>query len=420
MHFHRNHHRNVDLAAENIARMKNILPAHIAFGQQLAENQKVTIKHNLSNSCGQSLSAAQLCLLGETSLDNLLGDQALSYASISGSHYLRSLIAGFHQDYNHHQVELTADNVLTFCGAQEALSAIYQTVLSENERTQGNTVEQQAAIEIVVITPCYPSLVTMAEQMGIKVRCLTVDFQQNWQINQAALLALVNENTRLIVLNSPHNPSGSIIDTQFSEQILAIAKQFNCYLLADDVSQASNYNDLKLAHRYLDYDRTIVVSVLSKSFGLAGLRIGWAVSKDKSLLKKLLAVKAQGSICTSIVDEKLAELALENHVKIISKNNLIIKDNIALFQQFIDKNQLHFSWCPPQAGLLTLVKCHSDLPMLEWAEQLAEQAGIFAYPSCLFGLTGPYFRLGLGAKNFSMILESLQGFVDSHLSLTVN
>jgi hypothetical protein len=66
------------------------------------------------------------------------------------------------------------------------------------------------------------------------------------------------------------------------------------------------------------------------------------------------------------------------------------------------------------------VKCHSDLPMLEWAEQLAEQAGIFAYPSCLFGLTGPYFRLGLGAKNFSMILESLQGFVDSHLSLTVN
>jgi aspartate/methionine/tyrosine aminotransferase len=150
--------------------MKNILPAHIAFGQQLAENQKATIKHNLSNSCGQSLSAAQLCLLGETSLEALLGDQVLSYASISGSHRLRSLIAAFHQDYNHHQAQLTADNVLTFCGAQEALSAIYQTVLLEDEITNSTSVEQQSAIEIVVITPCYPSLVTMAEQMGITVK----------------------------------------------------------------------------------------------------------------------------------------------------------------------------------------------------------------------------------------------------------
>jgi aspartate/methionine/tyrosine aminotransferase len=395
--------------------MKNILPAHIAFGQQLAENQKVTIKHNLSNSCGQSLSAAQLCLLGETSLEALLGDQVLSYASISGSHRLRSLIAAFHQDYNHHQAQLTADNVLTFCGAQEALSAIYQTVLLEDEITNSTSVEQQSAIEIVVITPCYPSLVTMAEQMGITVKCLTVDFQQSWQINQQELLALVNENTRLIVLNSPHNPSGSIIETKFAEQILAIAKQFNCYLLADDVSQASNYNNVDLSHRYLDYDRAIVVSVLSKSFGLAGLRIGWAMSKSKSFLKKLLAVKAQGSICTSIVDEKLAEIALENHQKIITKNNTIIKKNIILFQLFIEKNKAYFSWHPPQAGLLTLVKCHIEIPILNWAEKLAEQTGIFVYPACLFGLPGAYFRLGLGGENFPVILQSLQRFVDKQV-----
>jgi aspartate/methionine/tyrosine aminotransferase len=392
--------------------MKNSLPAHIAFGQSLTDNLKVTIEHNLSNSCGQSLSVAQLCLLGETSLEALLGNQALSYASISGDHRLRSLIAAFHQDYNHHQAELTADNVLTFCGAQEALSAIYQTVLLEDEITNSNSVDQHSAIEIVVITPCYPSLVTMAEQMGITVRCLTVDFQQSWQINQQELLALVNENTRLIVLNSPHNPTGSVIETKFAEQILAIAKQFNCYLLADDVSQASNYNNIDLSHRYLDYDRAIVVSVLSKSFGLAGLRIGWAICKSKSFLKKLLAVKAQGSICTSIVDEKLAEIALENHQKIIIKNNAIIKKNITLFQLFIEKNNTYFSWHPPQAGLLTLVKCHTEIPILKWAEILAEQTGIFVYPACLFGLSGAYFRLGLGGENFPVILQSLQRFVD--------
>jgi len=394
--------------------MNNTLPAHIAFGQQLAANENVTIKHNLSNSCGQSMSATQLCALGETSLRDLLGEQELSYASISGSRHLRTLIAGFHQDYNNHNVQLSADNVLTFCGAQEALSAIYHTVFFNDKITKDKADKKRSAMEIVVITPCYPSLLTMAEQLGIKVKCLALDFQQNWQINHQALLTLINENTRLIVLNSPHNPSGGIIDTEFSKQILTTAKKFNCYLLADDVSQASNYNHLELAHEYLDYERTIVVSVLSKSFGLAGLRIGWAVSKNKKLLKNLLAVKAQGSICTSIVDEKLAELVIENHEKIIDSNNRIIQHNITLFQQFININKPHFSWHPPQAGLLTLVKCDTKIPMLKWAEQLAEQSGIFVYPASLFGLDGPYFRLGLGAKNFPVILESLQCFVDNY------
>jgi aspartate/methionine/tyrosine aminotransferase len=394
--------------------MRKTLPAHIAFGQQLTANENVTIEHNLSNSCAQSLSVSELCALGGTSVNDLLGEQQLSYASISGSHHLRSLIAGFHQDYNNHQYQLSADNVLTFCGAQEALSAIYQTVFFNDEDDDKIVHKKYSEMEIVVVTPCYPSLVTMAEQLGIKVRCLTVSFEQDWQINEQNFLALINENTRLIVLNAPHNPSGSIINSEFSNRILALAKKHNCYLLADDVSQASNYNNVELAHAYLDYDRAIVVSVLSKSFGLAGVRIGWAVSKNKALLKKLLAVKAQASICTSIVDEKLAELALENHEKIINSNNAIIKNNITLFQRFIEKNHQYFSWRAPQAGLLTLVKCHTEVPILKWAEKLAEETGIFVYPACLFGLEGSYFRLGLGTKNLPTILESLQRYVDYH------
>lgn len=392
--------------------MKRILPAHIAFGQRLAANKKVTINYNLSNSCGHSLSVNELCELAGTSAECLLSDVELSYASLKGSDKLRTLIADFHQAYNCHKVQLTTDHVLTFCGAQEALSAIYQATLINDEIVTADDQVKHSKAEVVVITPCYPSLVTMAEQLGVKVRCLSLDFQQSWQINQQKLLALVNENTRLIVVNSPHNPSGATINSEFAEKILAVAKKYNCYLLADDVSQASNYYQMDLAHRYLDYHRTIVVSVLSKSFGLAGLRIGWAVTQNKELLNRLLAIKAQASICTSVVDEKLAEIALANHEKIISVNNKIIADNIVLFQQFIDKNSNNFSWHPPQAGLLTLVKCHIKIPMGAWAEQLAEKAGIFVYPASLFGLNGAYFRLGLGVKNLAEILDSLQQFID--------
>jgi aspartate/methionine/tyrosine aminotransferase len=151
---------------------------------------------------------------------------------------------------------------------------------------------------------------------------------------------------------------------------------------------------------------------MSKSFGLAGIRIGWAVTKNEELLANLLAIKTQSSICTSIVDEKLAELALGNYAEIISRNNHIIKCNISLFQQFIDINQQHFSWHPPQAGMLALVKCHTEIPIMEWAEQLAEKSGILIYPAHLFGLEGPYFRLGLGGLNFPKMLGELQQFID--------
>ena len=141
--------------------------------------------------------------------------------------------------------------VLTFCGAQEALSAIYQTVFFHDEDAKIKKSDNYPEMEIIVVTPSYPSLVTMAEQLGIKVRCLEVNFEQDWKINEEELISLVNEKTRLIVLNSPHNPSGSIINTAFSQKILAVAKKFNCYLLADDVSQASNYNNIELMNSHV-------------------------------------------------------------------------------------------------------------------------------------------------------------------------
>jgi aspartate/methionine/tyrosine aminotransferase len=389
--------------------MNKQLPAHIAFGQRLMGNPKVKIDFNLSDSCAQSLSVHALCKLANSTVESVLGEQELSYAPLWGGKVLRQLIADFHQSANSHITQLIAENVLTFCGAQEALSAIYQSVFSTNSTF---TSSDLAESEIVVITPCYPSLVTMAEQLGIQVNYLELEPESMWQVNLDKLSGLVNEKTRLIVINSPHNPTGSIITSNLADEILALAKKFNCYLLADDVSQMSNYHQVPLAHRYLDYDKALVVSVLSKSFGLAGLRIGWAVSKNKVLLKQLLVAKTQSSICTSAVDEKLAELALTHHEKIISDNNYTTQKNIGLFQQFIDNNSLYFSWQPPQAGLLALVKCHSEIPLLEWAEQLAEQAGIFVYPASLFGLKGQYFRLGLGRSDFLSILERLQNFID--------
>ncbi|WP_281561487.1 aminotransferase class I/II-fold pyridoxal phosphate-dependent enzyme [Thalassomonas sp. RHCl1] len=367
------------------------LPAHIAYSQGL--NTEITF--NLSNSCAQALTVAQLCQLADKDLAEL----PLTYAPLSGSVALRQEIVHFHQTLNRKSYPFDESNVLTFCGAQEALAAIYTSLLSPGD-------------EIVVFTPNYPSLVTMAQAMGVKVNAIPLQVSGSWRMETEQLVAKMNDNTRLIVINSPHNPTGSIIDSEAAKQVLASAKKHHCYLLADDVTQASNYNDLSLAHDYLSYEKSLVVGVMSKSFGLAGLRIGWVLSGDKSLLAKLLSVKAYGSICTSAVDEQLALMALKYSDNILARNNRIISDNINHFQRFVDSNAGLFSWQPPQAGIMTLVSSHLERPVSNWAPELARKYKVLLLPANLFGVEGEYFRLGLGQLNFPRALSLLQDFVD--------
>ncbi|TWX68934.1 pyridoxal phosphate-dependent aminotransferase [Colwellia sp. C1TZA3] len=386
------------------------LPKHIAYSQSLA----AYIQHNLSDSTAQALTLAQLCQLGTADLGaGALGTQyqgtsevetghigatLLSYSPVQGDVALRQEIVKFHQGLNYHSQIITADSVVTFCGAQEALSAIYQAVLSAGD-------------EIVVMTPSYPSLVSMAKSMGVIVKEIALCADNHWQVNIGDFKHLVNERTQLIVLNSPHNPTGSIIDSELAEQILQLAQHYQCYLLSDDVSQASNYYDLALAHGYLDYSKSIVVGVMSKSLGLAGVRIGWAVTPDKTLLQSLMAIKAVHSICCSKIDEKLAVLALQNSQEILTNNNQLILDNIALFSALVARHPEKLNWHKPQAGILALVEVKNIDSIIPWSHQLAKQSGILALPSELFGLSGNYFRLGLGQKSFANILEKFEDYL---------
>jgi len=372
-----------------------VLPKHIAFSQSLASY----IKHNLSDSTAQALTLAQLSALGAGGVDaRNIGETLLQYSPIQGDVLLRQEIVKFHQGLNSHSRILNADNVVTFCGAQEALSAIYQALLSAGD-------------EIVVLTPSYPSLVKMAESMGVIVRQIALCADNNWQVNIAAFKQVVNKKTRLIVLNSPHNPTGSIINTELAEQILQLAQHYQCYLLSDDVSQASNFHGLALAHGYLDYPKSIVVGVMSKSFGLAGVRIGWAMTPNKILLQSLIAIKAINSICCSKIDEKLACLALQNSKEILTINNNIIIDNIALFSALIERYPEKLSWQPPQAGILALVEVKNITSIVTWSRTLAKQCGILALPSELFGHEGNYFRLGLGQKSFAKTLMKFEHYL---------
>lgn len=378
------------MAEDKVAIALSQLPKHIAFSRKLAP----FIKCNLSDSTAQALTLEQLTRYSKVDI----GATLLDYSPVQGDKALRAEIINFHRNLNCHSRELTAEDTLTFCGAQEALFAIYQSVLSAGD-------------EIIVMTPSYPSMVSMAESMGVIVKEIALKSEQQWQVNIGDFKRVISERTRMIVLNSPHNPTGSIIDSALAEQVLALAQQYQCFLLSDDVSQASNYLGLALAHRYLDYEKSIIVGVMSKSLGLAGVRIGWAVTPNKLIINNLIAIKVKQSICCSKIDENLACIALRNSTEIIAVNNNIITDNISLFTEFIYRHQPWLSWHPPRAGMLALVEVKNIESMTDWAESLAKKSGVLALPSEFFGLTGNYFRIGLGQKTFSKTLEKFDKFL---------
>lgn len=387
------------------------LPPHIAFARRLAP----FVHYNLSDSCAETLTLLELLALGNgtpehldlSSLDEALSplkialsplDVPLCYASLQGDPVLRAEIAAFHSELNlaelNHSPAVQAGHVITFSGAQEALRAVYQAVLSPGD-------------EVIVMTPCYPSLAAMAPWFGATTHSITLRYENGWQPELEKLAALFTAKTRLVVINSPHNPTGAVLDAQARRQLLELARHHGCYLLADDVSQAINPFGRDLAHGYYGYEKSVLVSVMSKSVGLGGIRIGWTVTPDEALGEKLLAVKAQGSICTSVVDERLALLALKARAQILERNNRIVAGNIALFEQFLADQPEIFSWRPPGAGLLALVAVNCREGIEDWCLSTAKKTGVGLMPASLFGLEGKFVRLGLGRRDFAEGLKQL-------------
>jgi aspartate/methionine/tyrosine aminotransferase len=378
---------------------------HLAYLTGLRKRLSKPLQYNLSDSCCESLSFAQLLAFDKT---NTLDQLDLGYATIPGSPALRQAIATIHQRVLPNPQVIDADNVAVFCGAQEALFATFNALNSQTEST---------ASEAIILTPCYPSILAVPEQLGVTVKAVELSFDNQWQFTIDDIKARLSNNTRFIVLNSPHNPTGAVMPRELAQEIVTLAREQGIYLISDEVSvlsthQESDKVELDIHHPLLAYEKTIAIGVMSKSFGLGGVRIGWAVTQDKALLQRLLDIKGYTSICSSATDEHLATIAINNHQQIIKRNNHIIKTNLAAFSQFIETNGNRFEWHPPKGGILTLVKSNLVIDIHQLAEKLAVEHQVLILPGDLFDIEGNYFRLGLGQSNFVEGLQRFQALVD--------
>ena len=340
-----------------------------------------TTPYLLCSSDCESMTVGDLLELAERPFPSLR-DLHLGYTESQGSPALRAQIAAQYPP-------LHADDVVVLTAPEEGIFLAMHTLLEPGDH-------------VVALTPAYDSLLNLAAHVSGNVDKWEVEAGDGrWQLNLNRLEALVTDQTRLIIVNFPHNPTGLLPTSAEFQAIIAIARRHNAWLFCDEM-----YRGLELAGRETLpsaatlYERAIVLSGLSKVHGLPGLRAGWLLIRDARLRERVINWKHYTTICPPAPSEFLAQVALDAQEKLIARNRAIIAANLAEAAVFFSRWPQLFVWRPPQAGSVALVGLHVP-SATDYCHQLAADAGILLLPSSCLGYGDGHVRLGLGRQNFA-------------------
>ena len=260
---------------------------------------------------------------------------------------------------------------------------------------------------VITVAPCYQSLYEVVKSIGSELSNWYPS-QNDWTFDTKKLEQLIKPNTKLIILNFPHNPTGSYLSLDQLNEIVRIARENNIYIFSDEMYHKLMVSDMLELPSLCDlYEKGISLWGASKTFGLAGLRTGWLVSQDKEFLARVVSYKDYLSICNSAPSEILTIMALNNMDRFLLPNLKKVKRNITLFTEFAKNQNVIEKFVPPRAGTTSFVKLKIDCSALEFSDHLVAETGIMTVPAEMFEYEGKYIRVGFGRANFPEMLKIL-------------
>jgi aspartate/methionine/tyrosine aminotransferase len=333
----------------------------------------------------------------EVLLSRLL-DLRLGYSEARGSQQLRTLLADTYAN-------CTRDNILVTTGAIEANFLLFNVLLNEGDH-------------VIAPYPAYQQLYSVARSIGCDVALWKVRAEDEFVYDLDELERLTTPRTRMIVINSPHNPTGAMLFDSQIQHVYNLAQSVGAWVLSDEAYRwltIPGGEDLAEPVYNLG-KRGISVGTLSKPFGLPGLRIGW-MAAPQDVVAQCWGLRDYISLSPGKLSDALAVLALTHREKIVARNHEIVSRNFERTQAWIGQHADILSWIPPRAGLLALLHYQLDIPSLELANILAEEYSVMLAPGSVFGFEN-YLRIGIGqdprlfAKGLDLVstcLAKLQG-----------
>lgn len=307
-------------------------------------------------------------------------NQSLAYTLPEGDLELRKQISSLYTN-------LGSENVLCFAGAEEAIYSAASVFLSNNDHA-------------IAVTPCYQSLASVAKSI-CKISEISIELiDGQWELNIEKLIGQIKPNTKMIFINFPHNPTGFIPPKKIFKSIVDVAKKKGIIIFSDEVYRGIELNPSdQLPSASEIYSEAISLGVMSKSFGFAGLRIGWVTSQNPDLLDKLSKFKHYLSICNSAPSEWLATKILKNRHKILEENNQLVKKNYEIVRQYFNKQKKLFQWIEPKGGCTAYPRYLGRGNILDVADHIIKDKGVVILPDWVYQQENQHFRISFGRKN---------------------
>lgn len=309
---------------------------------------------------------------------------------------------------------------------REAIAALYSTVSSDSVVVLGTPIEGiyltartllDPGDEVIVLTPAYDALINMFEHIvglaNVKKWAFTANGDR-WQLHLDHLRGLITPKTRLLVVNFPHNPTGHLPSQAQLDELLALVEEHNLRLFADEMFFGLIHSGTPATESIADQSqRAVVLSGLSKTYGLPGLRTGWLIIQDEVLRNAFINWKFYTSICPPAPSEFLAKAALKVHEQLRSRSNTTVAHNLELVSAFFDRWPDLFVWRRPLAGCTALVQVNVP-SVTALSKRLAEEAGILIHPGTTLGSDDQHMRIGLGRAAFGVALEKFEAFLNAN------
>ncbi|QXI26378.1 aminotransferase [Pseudomonas vanderleydeniana] len=357
------------------------------FGVEIWMNAYETkCEYNLAETCVESITIEQLLEMAGKK-DSILAEllpMKMTYGAIEGSDRLRRLVASLYDNQK-------PSNVIITHGAIGANALVHETLVEPGDH-------------VISVGPTYQQHYSIPESYGAEVSILRLREENAFLPDLQELKGMVRSNTRLIALNNPNNPTGSLMDRALLQQIVEVARSVDAWLLCDEVYRGTDQHGNGYTTSIADlYEKGISTASMSKTYSLAGLRLGWIVAPEE-LIHAVSIHRDYNTISVGMLDDHFACIALENRDKILARNHALTRGNLEILDAWV-ASEPKVSYVKPKAGTTALLKIAVDMSSRDFCVRLLEAKGVMFTPGSALDIEG-YVRIGY-ANSAEVLKEGL-------------
>jgi len=303
------------------------------------------------------------------------------YGPAKGITELRKALAGW-ATVDKRETDYTEENIMVCPGARFAVYLAITTLLNPGD-------------EIIVIEPAWPAYKDCALNAGIKVRTIKTTLETEWEPSVDQIKNTINENTKMIVLNYPNNPTGKILPRKLLDSIVQTAKEHDLYVLSDEIYDEYSNDDWRSVGIY-DYDKSMITRSFSKSHAMTGYRIGYVIA-DPSIIEKMSKLQALSLTNVSEPIQYVALKALERMIRggdgssYTGSNNLLVRSRLKALVKSAKDIGLEF--IEPDGAMYLFARTkYKNFDATEFSEKLLKH-GVAIAPGEGFGDYKEFFRI---------------------------